>query len=65
MCGEKFPDLICRPIAAVQMDDNAIALMLFEKLGNDIKIASERHYRLVDPSQVTIAELRAYNSSST
>ena len=63
MCSEKFGNLVCCPIAAIQMDDNVIALLVFERAGYDIRITAERHYRLVEPAQLTAAEIQAYNSS--
>lgn len=62
MCAVKFPNLIPLPVAAIQRDD-VIALLLFERVGNDIRIAAERHYRLVEPCDLTIAEIQAYNST--
>jgi hypothetical protein len=44
---EKFPDLICRPVAAQFMKDGVVALL---ELGIDrgtVKIVEEKHYRLV------------------
>lgn len=63
MCSEKFPDLVCRPVAAIQVNNDVIALVLFEQVAHDIKIAAERHYRLVEPSQLSRAELQAYSTS--
>ena len=62
MCGEKFPALICRPIAAQFMADAVIALFEFE-LGDDgIRIAAERHYRLVQPDALRDEDLAAYRT---
>jgi hypothetical protein len=62
VCGHKFPSLICRPIAAQFMRDDVIALFEFEQSDNGVAIASEKHYRLVPPDQVTEADLQTYRS---
>jgi hypothetical protein len=60
MCALKFPELICRPIAAQSMGSDLIALFEFEQNKDDVKIASERHYRLVKARDVSAEELRQY-----
>lgn len=63
MCQKKFPDLIAMPVAAQFMNDGAIALFTFEWDGRDgVSIApgGERHYKLVQPEELTGAELLAY-----
>ncbi len=60
VCAAKFPDLICRPIAAQSMRDDQIALFEFEQGKEGVKIVSERHYQLVRPKDVTAEELRQY-----
>ena len=60
MCETKFPDLVCRPIAAQFMDATIIALFEFEKCENGISIASERHYRLVPSEEMTAEDLESY-----
>lgn len=60
LCEAKFPSLICRPIAAQFMGDNLIALFDFVKNEEGVKVASERHYRLVPPSELSEEELKAY-----
>lgn len=60
MCAEKFPSLICRPIGAQFMPNDVIALFEFESGDQGIGVASEKHYKLVPPEEVTDADLRAY-----
>jgi hypothetical protein len=60
LCANKFPKLICRPIAAQFVDDNIIALFAFEEGENGIAISDEKHYRLVPPEQMTDADLENY-----
>lgn len=46
-CAEKLPDLICRPVAAQFLGNDVIAL--FELIIQDaqLKVRSEKHYKLV------------------
>ena len=62
LCANKFPALICRPIAAQFMGDNLIALFSFETTENGIAISDEKHYRLALPEQLTDEELAAYHN---
>lgn len=61
MCALKFPRLICRSIAAQFMEDNLIALFEFEQSKDGIKVGSEKHYRLVKPSELSPEELKSYS----
>ncbi|HEX5151731.1 MAG TPA: hypothetical protein VFW07_09790 [Parafilimonas sp.] len=62
MGASKFPDLICKPIAAQFMANGAIALFEFELTENGIAIISEKHYRLVRPEELSFEELEAYKT---
>ena len=42
------------------MADDVIALFEFEDSDHGVVVASERHYKLVPPEEVTEADLRAY-----
>lgn len=64
LCEEKFSDAICRPIAAQFMDGNLIALFEFEVDVGGVKVAAERHYRLVPADGIDAQEVRAYASRS-
>ena len=44
------------------MRDDVIALFAFEKIEDEVKISTERHYKLVDPSKLTDEDLAAYRS---
>ena len=63
MCAEKFPSLICRPIAAQFLGRHVtdpIALFLFQA-GSDLpEHLYEKHYRLIDHGAVTLADLAEY-----
>lgn len=60
MCEEKFPALICRPIAAQFLKDGAIALFEFQETSKGLKILTEKHYRLVPHEEITDEELKTY-----
>lgn len=64
LCAEKFPLLVCRPIGAQFMDEDLISLFEFEESEGNVAIASERHYRLVPPEQLTPEILKSYRERS-
>jgi hypothetical protein len=66
MCQKRYSTLIARPIGAQFMAQDVIALFSFEwdgHYGITIAPASERHYRLVAPNELTPAELEVYAES--
>lgn len=65
MCEAKFPGLICRPIAALFMEDNLIALFEFERVDTGMAISSEKHYRLVPADHLSSEELESYRLRSS
>lgn len=60
LCASKFSQLICRPIAAQFMENDLIALFSFSADGQEIAILDEKHYRLVDPGQMTEEDIDRY-----
>lgn len=60
MCADKFPNLVCVPVGAQSLADNAIALFAFETTDHGIALFDEKHYRLVAPSEVSPDDLAAY-----
>jgi hypothetical protein len=60
VCETKFPGLICRLIAAQSMEEDLIALFECEKTEEGIRVSVEKHYRLVNPEELTEEELEAY-----
>src|SRR5437016_13219449 len=64
LCAEKFPSLVCRPIAAQFMRDEVIALFEFEVTDEQVTVRDEKHYRLVAPDQLTPEELAQYRRST-
>ncbi len=61
MCKAKFPNCICRPIAAQFIGKEKIALFSFEEgRGGEAKILHERHYLLVEADQISKDDLERY-----
>ena len=65
LAAEKFPDLICRPMAAQFMGEGVIALFEFEIGELGVSVRTERHYRLVDSEELTPEDMSAYRVSQT
>lgn len=69
MCKEKFPTLLCRPIAAQFLPNRRIAIFEFRSAlrptENVIEKVSERHYELVPAGAITDDELAAYRKAPT
>lgn len=63
LCSHKFPKLICRPVGAQFMADDVIALFEFEDNAGDIKIALEKHYKLVAKDELTGEDLERYKQT--
>ena len=61
-CAEKFPNLLCRAISAQFIEDDLIALFELVRSGDDIRIAEERHYKLVPADQISGDDLRGYDA---
>jgi hypothetical protein len=61
LCAIKFPNLVCRAIAAQFMVGSLIALFKFEQTNEGIKVSSEKHYKLVQPDELTAEELQSYS----
>lgn len=61
MCAKKFSHLICRPVAAQFMEKDLISLFEFEQSKDEIKVTSEKHYRLVKPDTLSVEELQSYS----
>jgi len=61
VCEAKFPGLICRSIAAQFMEEDLIALFECERTREGIRVSVEKHYKLVNPEELTEEELKAYS----
>jgi hypothetical protein len=59
-CLEKFPNLICRAVSAQFMSEDRIAMFELVLQENEIRVAEEKHYRLVPSSEISIEDLHSY-----
>jgi len=64
MCEDKFKGLLCVPVAAQFMDDGKIALLSFERIDGQVRILSERHYKLVPANKLATGEIESYSKRS-
>ena len=64
LCEHKYPELICRAIAAQFIDSNKISIFEFILQNNEIRKVAERHYQLVLSNEITDEELAKYNQLS-
>lgn len=62
LCQHKYPELICRPIAAQFIDSDRIAIFEFKLEDGHVKKVSEKQYLLVGQGEITDAELKSYNN---
>lgn len=60
VCAEKLPSLICQPVGLQLMHKDVIALFLFERDGEDVRVVSEKHYHLVPADTITDGDLVRY-----
>lgn len=63
-CAERFPDLICRTVSAQFMGDERIAMFELTIEDSRVRIAGEKHYRLVPGDGIGREELRSYSRGS-
>lgn len=63
LCRHKYPDLVCRSIAAQFIDRETIAIFEFMLVDDAVKKLGERHYKLVHPDSITKSELDSYKLS--
>lgn len=61
-CRAKYPNLICRAIAAQFISDELIALFELGETDTGICIKEERHYNLVTAEMISPEELAGYNA---
>jgi hypothetical protein len=58
LCEHKFSELIVRAIASQFMSDNVIAIFEFKLIDDEIKKVAERHYKLVENSELSSDEIK-------
>lgn len=62
LCADKWPGLICVPVAAQFMRDDVICLFSFTTGGDGVGISAERHYRLSPRAEMSRADWAAYEA---
>lgn len=60
--ASKFPDLVCKPIAAQFMSNGTISLFEFEQNNSEVVISAEKHYKLVSANELSKTELENYKN---
>ncbi|NOY81913.1 MAG: endonuclease [Kiritimatiellaeota bacterium] len=60
-CKQRYPQLICRALAAQFMANEQIALFELAMGGGSIKVIEEKHYELVPKDQISEEDLAAYS----
>lgn len=60
LCISRFRHLVCKPVAAQFLENDLIVLFALEQHAEGLRIASEKHYRLVPPEEISPEELEAY-----
>lgn len=61
LCRQRFPDLVCRPIAAQFLSHSVIAMMELTQQEGRTVVFDEKHYELVESSAITAEDLQAYS----
>lgn len=61
-CAEKFPQLACRAVSAQFMSNDVIAMFELVIEQEEVKVAEEKHYRLVPAHEISAEDLRRYAS---
>ena len=56
-CAERYPQLICRPVAVQFKEENVIVMFLLDLQDEELRVVEERHYKLVPNIDITDAEL--------
>lgn len=63
-CAEKFPKLICRSVSAQFMASDVIAMFELALEDGQVKVADEKHYRLVQSEEISASDLAEYSRRS-
>lgn len=63
-CTERYPELTCRPVSVHALSGDRIALFELTLSDSEIRIVDQKHYTLVQASEITSEDLRRYGSGS-
>lgn len=61
-CRERFPLLLCRPVGAMFLPKEVIAVFEFVEEDDEIRVVEEKHYQLVPADLISPDELAAYRA---
>ena len=61
LCAEKYPELICRSIACQFVTRDIVAMFEFAIEEQRIVKVNERHYKIVEATEISGDDLRAYS----
>ena len=61
LCAEKYPELICRSIACQFVTRDIVAMFEFSIEEQRIVKVNERHYKIVEATEISGDDLRAYS----
>ncbi len=64
-CAEKFPGLICRPVAAQFMQNGRIAMFELTLQDDELRVVEEKHYELVSANAISNHDLSSYRNHAT
>jgi hypothetical protein len=59
-CRERLPALVPRSVAAQFLEGSGIALFELTLQGDEVRVLSERHYKLVPGAEITDSDLATY-----
>ncbi len=62
-CREKFPELVCRAVAAQFLKGDVIAMFELTMQNGEVRVLDERHYQLVPSDAITPADLSLYKNT--
>lgn len=60
LCSEKYPSLICRSVACQFITGDIVAMFEFSIEEDRIVKINERHYKIVEASDITAEDLKGY-----
>lgn len=60
---QRFPDLRCRAVSAQFMDDGVVALFELTLQDSQIRVAEERHYKLVPAAELDASAISNYQDA--
>lgn len=61
VCADKWPNMICRPVAAQFISDGRIALFELAIQDEQVRVRHQKHYQLVPAKDITAEDLASYN----